>query len=118
MLLLVAVLSFLLMQLLPGDPAVVIAGADATPEAVDRLRAQLGLDRPVLEQLLHLGRSAAARQLRLLARAQPERAVGGRRTPAGDAVAGVPGVLHHAAGRHAARRLSRHAFAARASTRW
>jgi peptide/nickel transport system permease protein len=52
-LLLVAVLSFLLMQLLPGDPAVVIAGADATPEAVDKLRAQLGLDRPVLEQLLH-----------------------------------------------------------------
>lgn len=52
-LLLVAVLSFLLMHLLPGDPAVVIAGADASPEAIAKLRAQLGLDRPLLEQLLH-----------------------------------------------------------------
>jgi peptide/nickel transport system permease protein len=52
-LLLVAVLSFLLMHLLPGDPAVVIAGADASPEAIARLRAQLGLDRPLLEQLAH-----------------------------------------------------------------
>ncbi|MFM1988659.1 MAG: Glutathione transport system permease protein GsiC [Pseudomonadota bacterium] len=50
-LLLVAVLAFLLMRLLPGDPAIVIAGPDASPEAVDRLRRQLGLDRPVLAQL-------------------------------------------------------------------
>jgi peptide/nickel transport system permease protein len=52
-LLLVAVTAFFLMHLLPGDPAVVIAGADATPEAIARLRAQLGLDRPLLQQLLH-----------------------------------------------------------------
>ena len=51
-LLLVSVLAFVLMQLLPGDPAVVIAGADASPEAVDRLRRQLGLDRSLPEQLL------------------------------------------------------------------
>ncbi len=51
-LLLVAVLSFLLMHLLPGDPAVVIAGADASPEAIALLRAQLGLDQPLLQQLL------------------------------------------------------------------
>lgn len=51
-LLLVAVLAFVLMHMLPGDPAVVIAGPDATPEAVDRLRQQLGLDRPVWEQLV------------------------------------------------------------------
>lgn len=51
-LLLVAVLSFLLMHLLPGDPAVVIAGADASPEAIAKLRAQLGLDRSLLTQLL------------------------------------------------------------------
>ena len=50
-LLLVAVMSFLLMHLLPGDPAVVIAGADASPEAIAKLRAQLGLDRPLLQQL-------------------------------------------------------------------
>jgi peptide/nickel transport system permease protein len=50
-LLLVAILAFLLMHMLPGDPAVVIAGPDATREAVDRLRTQLGLDRPLLVQL-------------------------------------------------------------------
>ncbi len=50
--LLVAVLAFLLMQMLPGDPAVIIAGPDASPEAVDKLRRELGLDRPILQQLL------------------------------------------------------------------
>jgi peptide/nickel transport system permease protein len=49
--LLVAVLTFFLMHLLPGDPAVVIAGQDASPEAVARIRTQLGLDRPLLYQL-------------------------------------------------------------------
>src|SRR5215218_5264857 len=47
-----AVLVFMLLQLLPGDPAVAIAGSEATPEAIDRIRTQLGLDRPLLEQLL------------------------------------------------------------------
>ena len=50
-LLLVAVFAFLLMHMLPGDPAVVIAGSDATPEAVEVIRRQLGLDRPLYEQL-------------------------------------------------------------------
>jgi peptide/nickel transport system permease protein len=50
--LLVAVLAFILMHLLPGDPAVVIAGADASPEAVDRVRRELGLDQPIWQQLL------------------------------------------------------------------
>ena len=49
--LLVAVLTFLLMHLLPGDPAVVIAGQDASPQAVARIRSQLGLDQPLLYQL-------------------------------------------------------------------
>ena len=50
-LLLVATLAFVLMHLLPGDPAVVIAGPDASAEAIDKLRQQLGLDRPILIQL-------------------------------------------------------------------
>jgi peptide/nickel transport system permease protein len=49
--LIVAVLTFLLMHLLPGDPAVVIAGPEASLEAVDRIRHELGLDRPIYEQL-------------------------------------------------------------------
>ena len=39
------------MHLLPGDPAVVIAGPEASAEAVDRIRHQLGLDLPIYEQL-------------------------------------------------------------------
>jgi peptide/nickel transport system permease protein len=50
--LIVAVLTFMLMHLLPGDPAAVIAGSDASVEAVDRIRVQLGLDKPVVTQLV------------------------------------------------------------------
>ncbi|SCC81157.1 ABC transporter permease [Saliniramus fredricksonii] len=48
---LVAILTFLLMHLLPGDPAVIIAGDGADPRAIAQIRSDLGLDRPVLEQL-------------------------------------------------------------------
>jgi peptide/nickel transport system permease protein len=41
-----ATVSFLLMRLIPGDPARVIAGVNATPEDVARIRHQLGLDQP------------------------------------------------------------------------
>jgi peptide/nickel transport system permease protein len=47
-----AVLVFALLHLLPGDPAVAIAGSEATTEAVEKIRQQLGLDRPLLEQLV------------------------------------------------------------------
>jgi peptide/nickel transport system permease protein len=42
--------SFLLIHLVPGDPATIILGAHATPEAVATLNHQLGLDQPVLSQ--------------------------------------------------------------------
>lgn len=47
----VSVLAFLLMSLLPGDPAVVIAGEQASPEAIEKVRRSLGLDRPFIEQI-------------------------------------------------------------------
>jgi peptide/nickel transport system permease protein len=47
-----ATVSFLLMRLIPGDPARVIAGVNATPEDVARIRHQLGLDQPVWQQYL------------------------------------------------------------------
>jgi peptide/nickel transport system permease protein len=54
----VSILAFLLINLLPGDPAVVIAGDQASPEAIAAVRHNLGLDKPLLEQLgiwfLHL----------------------------------------------------------------
>ncbi|GGC89828.1 ABC transporter permease [Chelatococcus reniformis] len=49
--LVVSILAFLLMSLLPGDPAVVIAGDQASPEAIAAVRHSLGLDRPFLERL-------------------------------------------------------------------
>ncbi|MEV5892431.1 ABC transporter permease [Nonomuraea fuscirosea] len=47
---LVSILTFLLVQLIPGDPAEVIAGENATVAEVARIRTELGLDKPVLEQ--------------------------------------------------------------------
>lgn len=48
----VATISFLLMRLIPGDPARVIAGPNATPADVEHLRHELGLDQPGWEQYL------------------------------------------------------------------
>ena len=50
--LLVALFVFSLLYLAPGDPAAIIAGDQATPDDVDRIRASLGLDRPFLVRFL------------------------------------------------------------------
>ena len=46
----VVVITFVLTRALPGDPAAYFAGGAATAEAVEQVRAQLGLDRPLVEQ--------------------------------------------------------------------
>jgi peptide/nickel transport system permease protein len=46
--LVVALFVFSLLYLAPGDPAAIIAGDQATPDDVERIRASLGLDRPFL----------------------------------------------------------------------
>lgn len=46
----VLLFGFLLLQLVPGDPARVVAGPTATPEVVAQIRQEMGLDRPVLVQ--------------------------------------------------------------------
>ena len=46
----VVVITFLLTRAIPGDPAAYFAGAAATQEAVEQVRKQLGLDRPLIEQ--------------------------------------------------------------------
>ncbi len=52
--------AFIISRLLPGDPARIMAGLNATQQQVDRLRHQLGLDKPLwvqyqdyMGQLLH-----------------------------------------------------------------
>lgn len=49
----VVVITFLLTRALPGDPAAYFAGAAATQEAVEQVRKELGLDRPLVEQFVH-----------------------------------------------------------------
>jgi peptide/nickel transport system permease protein len=65
-LLLVSIIVFSLINLIPGDPALIMAGPEAGKEAVEALRIQMGLNRPVavryliwLNHLLHgdLGKS-------------------------------------------------------------
>src|ERR1700730_2375094 len=46
--LMVALFVFSLLYIAPGDPAAIIAGDQASPEDVERIRASLGLDRPFL----------------------------------------------------------------------
>jgi len=48
----VLTLVFLVLQLIPGDPAQVILGDYATPESLRQLRQQLGLDQPLWKQYL------------------------------------------------------------------
>ncbi len=45
-----SVIVFGMMALIPGDPATAILGAYATPENVERLNRQLGLDQPLVAQ--------------------------------------------------------------------
>lgn len=46
----VVIITFLLTRAIPGDPAAYFAGGAATQEAVEEVRRQLGLDRPLIEQ--------------------------------------------------------------------
>ena len=53
----VLLLGFMLLQLVPGDPAVVLAGPMAPPEVIEQIRVEMGLDQPLLVQFaLYLGR--------------------------------------------------------------
>lgn len=46
----ISIISFLIIHLIPGDPATIMLGPRATPENVKQLSAQMGLDKPLLEQ--------------------------------------------------------------------
>ena len=75
-LLIVGVLVFMFVHLLPGDPARLAAGPDATPETVALVRQDLGLDRSLPEQFVRFatgvihgdfGRSLRSKRARLSA---------------------------------------------------
>ncbi|MFM1881573.1 MAG: hypothetical protein RLZZ344_1807 [Pseudomonadota bacterium] len=46
----ILVVTFLMTRALPGDPAAFFAGPAATPESIAEIRAQLGLDQPLVHQ--------------------------------------------------------------------
>ncbi len=50
MLVIVAVLVFLMLRLTPGDPAAILAGDAANTDQIEKIRAGLGLDRPLIVQ--------------------------------------------------------------------
>ena len=50
--LIVAVITFLLLALNPGDPAAILAGEDATTADIDMIRESLGLDQPMPVQFV------------------------------------------------------------------
>ena len=56
-LLLTSVAVFMFIRLIPGDPAHIIAGAEATPQQLEAVHRQLGLDQPLpVQYLIWLGR--------------------------------------------------------------
>ena len=46
----ITLISFLILQLVPGDPARMIAGVEAKEQDIEAVRHQLGLDKPILIQ--------------------------------------------------------------------
>lgn len=52
MLIITTMIVFSFILLIPGDPVLSLLGENATPEKIEQLRAQLGLDKPILIQYL------------------------------------------------------------------
>lgn len=50
---LLVLVTFFIVQLIPGDPATAIAGENATLAQVEQVRQTLGLDQPLMTQLVH-----------------------------------------------------------------
>src|ERR1039458_1456642 len=51
-LVIVSLITFAMIHLIPGDPAAAIAGLSATPEQIANIRHDLGLDEPLMTQLV------------------------------------------------------------------
>ena len=59
----VSLVVFFMVRAIPGDPAQILLGQTATPEAVAEVRTRLGLDEPVIVQYLLFLRDAATGDL-------------------------------------------------------
>ena len=53
----VSLLVFLIVHLIPGDPAIMLAGLDSTEEDIQKVRREFGLDRPLhIQYINYIGR--------------------------------------------------------------
>jgi peptide/nickel transport system permease protein len=83
LMILISVVVFVMLRLIPGDPAAIMLGDTATPADIARLKTQWGLDRPVYVQFLLFLRNAAQGDMgRSLKWSAPATEVVGSRLPA------------------------------------
>lgn len=59
----ISVITFVLVRLIPGDPARMLLGARATPTAIARIREQYGLDEPIWVQYFYFLKNLAAGEM-------------------------------------------------------
>ncbi|AIQ10829.1 ABC transporter permease [Paenibacillus durus] len=48
----IILITFILSRVLPGDPAVMLAGEQATPDVIEKIRQDMGLDKPLYSQFI------------------------------------------------------------------
>lgn len=49
----ISMITFLILNIIPGDPVALMLGDMASPETIEKLREQMGLDRPLPEQYVN-----------------------------------------------------------------
>jgi ABC-type dipeptide/oligopeptide/nickel transport system permease component len=81
----ITLITFFLMQALPGDPVQSMVGERSTPETISRIRAELGTDRPLVLQYLGY--------LRLLAQGELGRSYYTNRSVADDLLQKFPNTI-------------------------
>lgn len=59
----ISIITFVLVRLIPGDPARILLGARSTPSALARIRAQYGLDEPIWAQYLYFLKNLASGEM-------------------------------------------------------
>ena len=51
-----SIIVFTIVRLIPGDPAAVMLGTEATPQALAQIRQEMGLDQPIPVQYAEMDR--------------------------------------------------------------
>src|SRR3712207_4005845 len=59
----ISVITFILVRMIPGDPARILLGARSTPAAIASIRAQYGLDEPLWLQYFYFLKNVIAGEM-------------------------------------------------------